>query len=117
VKPSGTVSQLIDSSSGLHARFSPYYIRRIRIAATDPLCRMLVDQGQLYKPEVGENEISPNTYVFEFPKKSPESSVMNDDISAISQMEYWLMLRKHWCEHSASCTIFVKEHEWLEVGA
>ena len=116
VKPSGTVSQLVDSSSGLHARFSPYYIRRIRIAVTDPLCKMLIDQNQVYHPEVGE-ENNVNTYVFEFPKKSPETSVMNDEITALNQLEYWLMIRKHWCEHSASCTIFVKEHEWLEVGA
>jgi ribonucleoside-triphosphate reductase (thioredoxin) len=117
VKPSGTVSLLVDSSSGLHARFSPYYIRRIRIASTDPLCKMLIDQGQTHKPEVGENEQSPNTHVFEFPRRSPEMSTMNDEITALDQLEYWLMLKKHWCEHSASCTIHVKESEWLSVGS
>lgn len=117
VKPSGTTSQLVNCSSGLHPRYSQYYIRRIRIATTDPLCKMLIDQGHPHHPEVGEEYNNAKTYVFEFIQKSPETSVMNDEVSAIDQLEYWLMLKKYWCEHNPSCTVFVKDNEWIEVGA
>lgn len=110
-KPSGTVSQLVNTSSGLHTRFAPFYIRRIRIATTDPLCKMLVDQGVPYHPEVGEDLDNAKTYVFDFPQKSPETSVMSDEVTAIDQLEYWLMIKKFWCEHTPSCTIFVRENE------
>lgn len=116
-KPSGTTSQLMDCASGLHPRFSQYYLRRVRIAATDPLCKMLIDQGQVYYPEIGEDWDNAKTYVFEFPKKSPETSVMNDEVTAIDQLEYWLMLKKYWCEHNSSNTIFIRDNEWIEVGA
>lgn len=112
-----TVSQLVNSSSGIHPRYAQYFIRRIRIAATDPLCAMLRDQGVPYKPEVGQENGNVNTYVFEFPRKSPDTSVMNDEVTALDQLKYWLMIKKYWCEHSASCTVFVKDHEWIEVGA
>ena len=116
-KPSGTVSQLVDCSSGLHPRFSQYYIRRIRISATDPLCNMLIDEGIPHHPEVGEEEPNVQTYVFDFPKKSPDTSIMNDEVTALDQLEYWLMIKKYWCEHNPSCTIFVRDHEWIEVGS
>jgi hypothetical protein len=117
VKPSGTVSQLVDSSSGLHTRFSPYYIRRVRVTGTDPLCKFLISKGVNYNPETGEPVDNANTYVFDFPIKSPNNSIFNDDVTALDQLEYWKMLKLCWCEHNPSCTIFVNDDEWLEVGA
>ena len=112
VKPSGTVSQLVDSSSGIHPRHAPYYIRRVEVASTDPLARMLIDQGVPHlKIPHGDG------WKFEFPIKSPETSKTNDEMSAIQQLEYWLMLKTDWCEHNPSCTIYVKDSEWLAVGA
>jgi hypothetical protein len=87
-KPSGTVSQLVNSSSGLHTRYAPYYIRRVRISTTDPLCKLLVDQGFPHSAEVGQEYKAANTYVFEFPKKSPEESVMGDEVTALDQLKY-----------------------------
>lgn len=117
VKPSGTVSQLVNSSSGLHPRFSKFYIRRVRVTSTDPLCKFLKEAGVNNNPEVGDNELNPNTVVFDFPIKSPEGCICNSDVSAIDQLEYWKMLKVHWCEHNPSCTVFVDEDEWLDVGA
>lgn len=116
-KPSGTVSQLVNSSSGLHPRFSKFYIRRVRISSTDPLCKMLQDKGFKWNPEVGENIEHYSTAVFDFPIKSPDTSIMIDDTSAIEQLNYWKMIQKYWCEHKPSCTIYVKDNEWMEVGA
>ena len=116
VKPSGTVSLLNNTASGLHTRFSKYYIRRVRVSRTDPLCKMMMDQGFNWNPENGENINNYQTAVFEFPIKSPENAICNSNIDAIEMLEYWKMLKIHWCEHNPSCTIFVKDDEWVRVG-
>lgn len=116
-KPSGTVSQLVDSSSGIHPRFSKYYIRRIRVSTVDPIFQMLSDKGLPWEPEVGENRNSCRTAVFAFPIASPDTSVMNADVTALEQLEYWKMIQKYWCEHKPSVTVFVKDSEWLAAGA
>ncbi len=116
VKPSGTLSQMVDSSSGMHPRHSPYYIRRIRIAATDSLFNMLRDQGVPYFPEVGQTPENANTFVLEFPVKAPEGSVFKNDISALEQLEHWKIVRGAYTEHNPSVTISVGEHEWIEVA-
>lgn len=117
VKPSGTVSQLVNSSSGLHTRFAEYYIRRVRVTASDPMCKFLIEKGVSYNVETGQNPINPDTYVFNFPIKSPDDAILNKDVTALDQLKYWKMLKQWWCEHNPSATIFVKEDEWLEVGA
>lgn len=117
VKPSGTVSQLVDSSSGIHPRFSQYYIRRVRVASSDPLAKFLIDQGVPYYPEVGQDWNSCTTVVFEFPMKAPEGAVIRGTETAIEQLEYWKMIKEYWTDHNPSNTIYVKPDEWLEVGA
>ena len=114
VKPSGTVSQLVDSASGIHPRYSPYYLRTVRADKKDPLCDMMLDKG-FY----GEDDVmKPNdTKVIYFPMKSPTSSIMRDAKSAIEQLEIWKIYQLHWCEHKPSITVYVKEDEWLQVGA
>lgn len=114
VKPSGTVSQLVDSASGIHSRHSPYYIRTVRADNRDPLCKMMKDLGFPYEADVTKPE---HTSVFSFPVKSPENAVFRKDKSAIEQLELWLTYRNHYCEHNPSVTISVKEHEWMEVGS
>jgi hypothetical protein len=116
VKPSGTVSQLVDSSSGMHPRHAQYYIRRIRISATDALFKMMKDQGCTYYPEVGQNMDSANTYVLEFPVKAPEHSIYKDDQSALEQLEYWKMVKENYTEHNPSVTISIGEDEWVETA-
>lgn len=116
VKPSGTVSQLTNTSAGMHPRFSEYYIRRVRVDAKDPLAELLIAEGVPHTAEVGHNKDNPNVWVFEFPIKSPEGSVTVDDIEAIEQLEYWKMLKTNWTEHNPSCTIYVEEGEWEAVG-
>lgn len=116
VKPSGTVSQLVDSSSGMHPRHAQYYIRRIRISATDALFKMMKDQGCPYYPEVGQNMDTANTYVFEFPVKAPENSIYKDDQSAIEQLEYWQMVKENYTEHNPSVTISIGDDEWVETA-
>lgn len=116
VKPSGNGSQTVDCSSGLHPRYAPYYIRRIRISATDPLFKMLRDQGVPYHPEVGQSPENASTYVLDFPVKAPEGSVYKDDLSALEQLEYWKMLKEHFTEHNPSATIYIGEGEWIEVA-
>jgi len=113
VKPSGTVSQLVDSASGIHHRHSPFYIRTVRNDIKDPLASMMVDLGFPYEQDV----TNPHTLVFSFPIKSPEGAACRDDSTAIEQLELWLIYQRHWCEHKPSVTISVKEHEWLDVGA
>jgi len=117
VKPSGTVSQLVDSSSGLHSRFSEFYIRRVRVSTSDPMFRFLKQKGIPYNPEVGQSEDTMTTAVFDFPHKSPETSVIRNNRNVIEQLDYWKMLKNHWCEHNPSCTIYVKENEWPDVIA
>ena len=114
VKPSGTVSQLVDSASGIHARHSPYYIRTVRGDNKDPLTQFMKDKGIPNEPE----EYRPDqTTVFSFPFKSPEGAVTRNDMSAIEQLDTWLIYQRSWCEHKPSVTISVRDHEWLEVGA
>jgi len=114
IKPSGTVSQLVDSSSGIHGRFSPYYIRTVRQANNDPLTSLLKDQGVPNEPDA----MNPNrTSVFSFPIKSPEGATLANEQTAIEQLENWKIFQKHWSEHSVSVTVYVKENEWMEVGA
>lgn len=117
VKPSGTVSQLVNCASGLHSRYAPYYIRRVRVATVDPICQYLIDKGVPNHPEVGQAEETCNTRVFEFPERSPKSSRLNQDMSSVDQLGYWLLLKDAWCEHNPSCTIFVKEYEWIRTLA
>lgn len=116
VKPSGTVSQLVDASSGLHQRHAKYYIRRVRIAATDSLFRMLRDQKIPYFSEVGQYGENITTYVLEFPVKAPEGSVVRNDLSAIEQLEHWKMVKENYTEHNPSVTISVGENEWIAVA-
>lgn len=115
VKPSGTVSQTFNCSSGIHPRHSQYYIRRIRISSTDSLFKMLRDQGIPFHPEVGQRMDNANTYVLEFPVKSPPGSIFKDDITAIEQLEYWKLIKVHFTEHNPSATISVGEDEWIDV--
>ena len=114
VKPSGTVSQLVDSASGIHARHSPYYIRTVRGDNKDPLTQMMKDQGIPNEPCVMKPE---TTTVFSFPQKSPDKAVTRNDMTAIEQLEMWLTYQRHWCEHKPSITCTVKPDEWMEVGA
>lgn len=113
VKPSGTVSQLVDSASGLHARHSDYYIRSVRGDNKDPLTIFLKEAGIPWEPDVIKPE---STSVFFFPIKSPKLSVKRDDMTAIDQLEYWKRVQDEWCEHKPSITVTVKEHEWPEVN-
>ena len=161
VKPSGTVSQLVDSASGLHARYSPYYIRRYRISASDPLYKMMVDQGVRFSAEVGQrkkdwnkakkleaagspavakvddssgeyvqgyNDVCAiydstewtsdkvNTWVVDFAVEAPKDAVFREDVTAIKQLEWYKKVQENWCEHNASCTVYVKDEEWFAVG-
>ena len=114
VKPSGTVSQLVDSASGIHARHSPYYIRTVRGDNKDPLTQFMKDQGIPSEPDAFKPD---QTTVFSFPQKAPKGAVCTKDMTAIEQLEMWLMYQRNWCEHKPSVTINVKGDEWLEVGA
>ncbi|MCK5022163.1 MAG: ribonucleoside-triphosphate reductase [Candidatus Pacebacteria bacterium] len=118
VKPSGTVSQLVDCASGMHPRHSKYYIRRIRISATDGLFKMLKDQGIPYHPENGQKKDDANTYVFEFPVKAPngKNSIFKNDLSAMDQLEHWQMVKENFTEHNPSVTISVSDNEWIKVA-
>ena len=114
VKPSGTVSQLVDSASGIHARHSPYYIRTVRGDNKDPLTKFMIDQGIPNEPCVFKGD---TTTVFSFPVKSPTGAVTRNDMTAIEQLEMWLTYQRHWCEHKPSVTISVRDSEWMAVGA
>jgi ribonucleoside-diphosphate reductase alpha chain len=114
IKPSGTVSQLVDSSSGIHPRHSAYYIRTVRADNKDPLCTFLKQQGVPHEPDVTKPEY---VTVFSFPIKAPPSATMRDDITAIEQLEHYLVFAKVWCEHNPSITVYVREYEWMDVGA
>jgi len=113
VKPSGTVSQLVDSASGIHPRFAPFYIRNVRNSVSDPISSFLIDSGVPYEVDVTNK----SSYVFSFPKKAPEGAVYTKDVSARAQLMHYLVFKKYWCEHNPSITIYVKEHEWMEIGA
>ena len=114
VKPSGTVSQLVDSASGIHARHSAYYIRTVRGDNKDPLTQFMIDQGIPSEPCVMKPD---STTVFSFPQKSPKGAITRNDMTALDQLELWMTYQRHWCEHKPSVTITVKDHEWMEVGA
>ena len=114
VKPSGTVSQLVDSASGIHARHNPYYIRTVRGDNKDPITQFLVSEGIPAEPDVMKPD---STTVFSFPMKSPNSAVCRTEMDAIEQLELWLTYQRFWCEHKPSVTISVKENEWMQVGS
>ena len=114
VKPSGTVSQLVDAGSGIHARHSPYYIRTVRGDVKDPLTQLMIDEGVPSEPEVFHPD---STMVFSFPVASPEYAVTRNDMTALEQLELWKAYAVNWCEHKPSVTISVRDEEWLEVGA
>jgi len=114
VKPSGTVSQLVDSASGIHTRHNDYYYRRIRMDKKDPIYTFLKEKGvevedEAYRPD--------STAVFTFPMKAPKGAILRDGLTAIEQLENWIIYQRHWCEHKPSVTISVKDDEWVEVGA
>lgn len=114
VKPSGTVSQLVDSSSGIHSRHAPFYIRRVRADKKDPITQFMVDKGIPNEPCFMKPD---TTVVFSFPQKAPEGAITRNDMTAIEQLEFWLKFQRGWCEHKPSITVTVREHEWPEVGA
>ena len=114
IKPSGTVSQLVDSASGIHARHNDYYIRTVRGDNKDPLTQFMKDSGIPSEPCVMKPE---STTVFSFPMKSPSGAMTRTEMTAIQQLEFWLLYQRHWCEHKPSVTISVKEDEWMDVGA
>ena len=112
VKPSGTVSQLVDSASGIHGRYAPYYIRRVRADMRDPLCRGLEDAGVPCEMD----NFSPSTKVFSFPKQAPEGAVFASEQSGMEQLELWAKYQEHWCEHKPSITVYYRDSEFLEIG-
>jgi len=114
VKPSGTVSQLVDSASGIHARHSNYYVRTVRGDNKDPLTQFMKDQGIPNEPCVFKGD---TTTVFSFPVKSPNKAITRNDMTAIEQLEMWLTYQRSWCEHKPSVTISVRDDEWMDVGA
>ena len=114
IKPSGTVSQLVDSASGIHARHNPFYVRTVRGDNKDPLTQFMKESGIPAEPDVMKPD---STTVFSFPMKSPTGAITRTEMTAVQQLEYWLMFQRHWCEHKPSVTISVKEDEWMDVGA
>lgn len=112
VKPSGTVSQLVDSSSGIHPRYSKYYVRTVRADSKDPLSTFMIDQGIHYEVD----KMNPTAYVFSFPIKAPDTALMRDDLGAMEQLKFWDTYNKHWCEHKPSITVYFKDSEFLDVG-
>ena len=114
IKPSGTVSQLVDSASGIHTRHNDYYLRRVRADSKDPIAQLMEDQGIPCEVDV----MKPNSVkVFTFPTKAPEGAILRNDRNAIEQLELWLTYQRYYCEHKPSVTISVREHEWMQVGA
>ena len=114
VKPSGTVSQLVDSASGIHARHNPYYIRTVRADNKDPLCKMMKQEGFPNEPDITKPD---HTTVFSFPSKSPKGAICRNDMSAWKQLSLWHTYAKEWCEHKPSVTVSVKEEEWVNTAA
>ena len=112
VKPSGTVSQLVGSSSGIHPRYSQYYIRRVRASNKDPLAIWMKEMGVPCEQDIYNKE----SLVFSFPSKSPEGAVLKDDITSIDHLELWRTYKKYWTEHNPSATIYVEEDQWMKVG-
>lgn len=119
VRSHNTVSQLVDSSSGIHPRYAKHYIRRYRIASTDPLFKMMKTQGFKFNKENGQEDLPEsevNTWVVGFPIKSPEGCVTRHDMTALDQLEWYKKIQTNWCEHNASMTCYVDDGEWFEVG-
>jgi len=114
VKPSGTVSQLVDSASGIHTRHAPYYIRTVRADVKDPITIFMKEHGIPNEPDLMSPE---HTTVFSFPIKANTNSKFRNDLNAVQQLEIWKTYAEHWCEHKPSVTVSVKENEWVEVGA
>jgi|TARA_Y100000310_G_scaffold265580_1_gene276686 ribonucleoside-diphosphate reductase alpha chain len=114
VKPSGTVSQLVDSASGIHTRHSPYYIRTVRADKKDPVAQLMVAQGVYHEDDITKPD---HTYVFYFPIKSPVKSLTRENLNALDHLKLWKFYQDEWCEHKPSCTISVREREWLDVGS
>ena len=114
IKPSGTVSQLVDSASGIHARHNPFYIRTVRGDNKDPLTQFMKEAGIPIEPDITKPD---SVSVFSFPMKSPKGAITRTEMTAIEQLNYWLTFQRHWCEHKPSVTVSVKENEWMEVGA
>jgi ribonucleoside-diphosphate reductase alpha chain len=114
IKPSGTVSQLVDSASGIHARHNPYYIRTVRGDNKDPLTQFMKEAGIPIEPDITKPD---SVSVFSFPMKSPKGATTRTEMTAIEQLNYWLTFQRHWCEHKPSVTVSVKENEWMKVGA
>lgn len=114
VKPSGTVSSLVDSASGIHARHSPYYMRTVRSDKKDPLAQLLIDQGVHCEPDAMRPD---HNLVFSFPTKSPRGAICRNDMDAMKQLQVWMLFQKHWTEHKPSITVSIKENEWLKVGS
>ena len=112
VKPSGTVSQMVDSASGIHGRYAHFYIRRVRADVRDPLCKVLEDAGV---PSEMDN-FSPSTKVFSFPKKAPEGAVFASEQTGMEQLELWAAYQEHWCEHKPSITVYYRDSDFLEIG-
>lgn len=115
-KPEGTGSQMLSCASGAHPRYAKFYIRRVRISATDPLYKMLRDQGVPLSPEVGQSPDTATTFVLEFPVKSPEGAITRHDITAVDQLEHWMLVKQNYAEHTVSMTVYVGENEWLKVA-
>jgi ribonucleoside-diphosphate reductase alpha chain len=114
VKPSGTVSQLVDCASGIHSRYSPYYIRRVRADKKDPLATLMQEMGFPCEPDV----MKPDTVlVFSFPVKSPDGALVTEDVPSLDHLDLWKVYQLHWCEHKPSITIHLRESEWMEAGA
>jgi ribonucleoside-diphosphate reductase alpha chain len=113
VKPSGTVSQLCNSASGIHPRFSGHYTRRVRMSDSDPLAKYMESVGFKSEPDFYNNSAK----VFSFPVASPDGAVTRGDVSALAQLKLWKLYQDRWCEHKPSVTIQVKEDEWMDVGA
>ena len=114
VKPSGNISQLVNSASGIHARHSKYYIRSVKVNKNDPIAMFMIEQGFPFEKDMHKPDVA---VLFRFPIKSPEGSVTRNDRSAISELELWMIYREHYCDHNPSCTINVREDEWPEVGS
>lgn len=112
-----TVSQLVDAASGLHPRYAPYYIRRVRVAKTDPIAQFLINKGVPCNPDTGTTMDTAVTLVFDFPLKAPKNAVCRMDKSALQQLDHWKIVQEHWAEHKPSITVYVKEDEWLDVAA
>ena len=112
VKPSGTVSQLVDSASGIHGRFAEHYIRRVRADSRDPLCGVLEAAGV----PVENDNLSPTTKVFSFVKKAPEGAIIASEQTGLEQLELWTMYQEHWCEHKPSITVYYRDSEFLAIG-